>query len=192
VIRAGRMPGRALTAQLSAPLFALTLAFIPTTVTAQPACLPLGGQIALCPDAGSLWAGASQIPVTDEDGVTAYEAPPYYLEASLNWLDPAEASTLDAGLSRLETDLTEEALDDGDAAPVRRFRDTLTTEHATVALDVFIEFFDGDPQPLAVLLLADGDDWLTLFLAGEDVEDEDGFAETARDLARLLRPAPED
>ncbi len=173
-----------------APFLALALSVLPAPLLAQAPCLPLGGEIALCGD-GTPWAGAQPVPITDDDGVIAYELPPLYLEASLEWLDARDARTPEAALVLMQDMLREEAAADGDPPPVRTLRDTIATDHASVALDVYTEVFDGQDYPLAVLLVADGGGWLTLFLSGDEPMAAATFEVEARALAGLLRPVPE-
>ncbi|MCC5984230.1 MAG: hypothetical protein JJU42_07685 [Rhodobacteraceae bacterium] len=177
-------------ALFAAPLAALILSLPPAPLAAQAPCLPLGGEVALC-GGGTVWADARALPVADDADYIAYEAPPLYLEASLDWIMPADAGTIEAALALLEAGLAEEAAADGDPAPVRWLRDTVVTDHVTVALDIFAEVFEGTEYPLAVLLVADGGDWLTLFLSGDTPMAPAAFEAEARALAGLLRPAPE-
>lgn len=173
-----------------APFLALALAVLPAPALADAPCLPLGGALALC-GAGTVWADARAIPVADDAGFIAYEVPPLYLEATVDWISPTDAGTFAAALALLEAGLAEEAAAEGAPAPVRHLRDTVVTEHATVALDIYAEVFEGTEYPLAVLLVADGADWLTLFLSGDAPMAPDTFEAEARALAGLLRPAPE-
>ncbi len=167
----------------------LVAALLPTAALADAPCLPLGGQIALCPESG-VWADAVAIPGDPE--TRAFEAPPFYLEAIPELVDRAEFTTADAALSMIEMMLTEEALAEGEAAPARRQRDMIVTDHATIAFDLFTEVMDGAEFPLAVLLTEDDDVWLTLLLSGNEPMDADAFEQSARDLAAALRPATEE
>lgn len=167
----------------------LVAVLLPTAALADAPCLPLGGQIALCPENG-VWADAVAIPSGPE--TRAFEAPPFYLEAMRDLVDRAEFTTADAALTMIETMLTDEALDEGEAAPARRQRDTIVTDHATIALDLFTEVMAGEEFPLAVLLTEDDDVWLTLLLSGDEPMDADAFERAARDLAAALRPATEE
>lgn len=166
---------------------ALVLALLPAGLAAQTPCLPLGPQIAFCPD-GSPWAGAESVTITGEDGIFAYELPPLYLEASTAWVDRAEVGTVEDALSQLRAELAAEAEADGDPAPDLRLREVLGTAPLTVTMEYYAEYFDGETYPLALMLVADGDDWLTVFLSSDAPMAEELFLDRARDLAGLLRP----
>lgn len=165
---------------------------VPAPLLADTRCLPLGGQLALCPE-GGLWADA--VPVSAfgaEEEVRAYEVPPLYLEASLEFIDRGEVGSVDIALSMIEDFNREEALAEGDPAPVRRLRETIVTDHATVTLDMFTEVMFDETYLFAVLLAEDGDDWLTLFLSNDDPMSEARFEAAARDLVAALRPDTEE
>ena len=169
----------------------LVAALLPSAGLADAPCLPLGGQIAFCP-ATAEWEGAFAVPISGEPGGRMVEAPPLVLEASRNIVDRTEYATPDAALAMIESMLAQEALEDGDPAPTRRLRDVIVTDHATVALDLYIEVMDGAEYPLAILLTEDDTDWLTLILMADGPIEVDTFEQSARDLAAALRPATEE
>ena len=170
-------------------VFALAVfALMPLPLLAQPPCLALGGQIALCA-ADSPWAQARAIPLGDD--FVAYEAAPFYLEASTAWITPAEAGTPDAALAAFEATMAADSAAEGVPLPVRRVRDTIVTDHATIVYDIFVEVDEGEEFPIAVMVLDDGDGWLTLFLSSDSPMDGAAFEEETRSLAGLLRPEPE-
>ncbi|NYS25800.1 hypothetical protein HUK65_12430 [Rhodobacteraceae bacterium 2376] len=170
------------------PMMTLAVALVPLPVLAQSPCLPLGAQVALCAE-GTPWAEARALPLDDD--FVSYEAPPLYLEASTSWITPGEAGTPEAALSALEAALAEDTAAEGAPLPLRRGRETVTTDHATITYDVFIEVDAGEAFPLAVMVLEDQGGWLTLMLSSDTPMEEDRFMAEADSLARLLRPAPE-